>query len=393
MMIVGPNFPLLPDSLIHLNRMVSLASIEMQRKLNHLTILARAILPSADEISTVHERLHKLLGTIDSERGEEEEPLELPPMSLRQIRQAAISIDVHQASWSEDNGIIPHRFSVGDLGYIPESENGGNGWSNFVLIGNVLTEGLVNLEVSSAAEGKQGGWQDRVYRWDTLMPFELPGGVHGCVHGFMKEALTYMSLQLDGSSAAGGGVHHQYRACKRDSPCSRCVGLSPRRRQRDGSETRHTAGRPHPQFVLMLLLPRFLTSLNHAVTVTRAGTGQRFRIRDLRRIQYWPAHSGSVHGFNQPHFGGHSFHHRQGAGFGGHGFGHQPFGGAHGGGDARRLIPGQDLAPKVFYLFTSAEKDHEPYFSLTPMHMPRPQGEKPPELNPSQVRCFASVDM
>ena len=102
-----------------------------------------------------------------------------------------------------------------------------------------------------------------------------------------------------------------------------------------------------------------------------------------------------MHGFNQPQFGGHNFHNRQGMGFGGHGhFGHQPFGGGgYGGGDQRRLIHGQDLAPKVFYLFTSGEKDHEPYFALTPMHVQRPQGEKPPELNPNQVQCFALVDM
>lgn len=128
-------------------------------------------------------------------------------------------------------------------------------------------------------------------------------------------------------------------------------------------------------------------------SVTRAGTDQRFKIRDLRRVQYWPSHTASTHGFHQPHFGGHSFHHGHGMAFGGRGhFGHQPFGG-YGAADTRQLIPGQDLAPKVFYLFTSGDKDHEPYFSLTPMHVPRPEGEKPPELSPSQVRCFALVDM
>ena len=126
--------------------------------------------------------------------------------------------------------------------------------------------------------------------------------------------------------------------------------------------------------------------------VTRAGIDQRFKIRDLRRVQYWPAsHAPTMHGFHQPHFGGHQIHH--GMGFGGHGqFGHQPFGGP-GGGDPRRLIPGQDLAPKIFYLFTSGEKDHEAYFSLTPVHIPRPSDEKPPELNPSIVKCYALADM
>lgn len=163
--------------------MISVAPVEMQRKVNHLTILARAILPSADDISTVHDRLHRLLGTIDSEFEDgEEEPLELPPMSLRQIRQAAISINVHQASWFENNGIVPHKFTVGDIGYIPKAKGEENDWSKFVLIGNVLTEGLAKLEVSNVTEGKQGGWQDRIHRWETLTPFELPGGIHGYVH-------------------------------------------------------------------------------------------------------------------------------------------------------------------------------------------------------------------
>ena len=128
-----------------------------------------------------------------------------------------------------------------------------------------------------------------------------------------------------------------------------------------------------------------------ALAVTRAGTDQRFRVRDLRRINYWPASiagptHGGMHGFQpQPHF--QHFQHGMGS-FGN--FGHQSFGS---GGDARRLIPGQDLAPKVFYLFTSASKDHEPYFSQTPVPIPLPKGGKVPELDPNEVRCFALVDM
>lgn len=165
--------------------MTSVASVEMQRKINHLTIIARAILPSTDEISTVHERLHKLLGTIDSDLDEEEEPLELPPMSLRQIRQAAISINVHQASWFENNGVAPHKFSVGDIGYMSKTEGEESDWSKFVLIGNVLTEGLAKLEVSSTTDGKQSGWRERIHQSETLASYELPGDVHGYVFQFI----------------------------------------------------------------------------------------------------------------------------------------------------------------------------------------------------------------
>ena len=59
----------------------------MQRKVNQLTILARAILPSLDNLSNVRERLRKLLSTIDEEYEEEEEPLELPRSLLSRIDQ------------------------------------------------------------------------------------------------------------------------------------------------------------------------------------------------------------------------------------------------------------------------------------------------------------------
>ena len=123
-------------------------------------------------------------------------------------------------------------------------------------------------------------------------------------------------------------------------------------------------------------------------SVTRVGAEQRFRVRDLRRIQYWPtAHN--------PHPNHHGVHFQNGFHGGHHNsfghFGHQPFG--RGGAGGQRLIPGQDLAPKVFYLFTSGDKAHIPYFAQTPIHMPLPQGEKPPEIDAQTARCFAYLDM
>ena len=114
-------------------------------------------------------------------------------------------------------------------------------------------------------------------------------------------------------------------------------------------------------------------------------------MRDLRRIQYWPASSSNAYGGHHAHFqrGFHGGHHSP---FGHAGHHHHGFGG-HGGGDGRRLIAGQDLAPKVFYLFTSPHKSHEPYFAQTPLHKPLPEGEKPPEIDANTVRCFAYLDL
>ena len=63
-----------------------------------------------------------------------------------------------------------------------------------------------------------------------------------------------------------------------------------------------------------------------------------------------------------------------------------------GGGGGPRLIPGQDLAPKVFFLFTSADKNHTPYFSQTPTHTPFAEGAEPPEIDANTARCFAYLD-
>ena len=118
-----------------------------------------------------------------------------------------------------------------------------------------------------------------------------------------------------------------------------------------------------------------------ACPVTRVGFEQRFRVRDLRRIQYWPGSGPSPYSSPAQR---HQFHH-------GH---HTPFGHGMGAGAGQpRLIPGQDLAPKVFYLFTSPDKAHVPYFSDTPVYRPLSAGEKAPELDARAAQCFAFLDV
>ncbi len=148
----------------------------MQLKVNHLTILARALLPNADNISTVQDRLHKLLGSLD----DDETAFDEPPVTLRQIRKAAIAANTHQQAWFANDDIIPHKFSVGDLGYIPKGRGSDEkNWGEFVLLRNVLEQGSVNLETKDIVEGSQGGWQYGVRKWDDLASFELPGGIFG----------------------------------------------------------------------------------------------------------------------------------------------------------------------------------------------------------------------
>ena len=55
-------------------------------------------------------------------------------------------------------------------------------------------------------------------------------------------------------------------------------------------------------------------------------------------------------------------------------------------------VYGQDLSPKIFYLFTSSDKDYQSHFSQRPMPAPMQKDEKPQELDASIVKCFAYLN-
>ena len=167
----------------------SKVSPDTQRKVHHLTMIARASLPGSDDVALVQQRLHKLLDSLDDEGDDDEEDLDsalilsdkdAPLSSLRQIRKAAMAAGAHQQTWFANDGIAPHRFAVGDIGYLPKtSSNGEKGWEDFVVLCNLFDEGLANMETKHEVNGKQGGWQGGPHRWDDLPAFELPGGIHG----------------------------------------------------------------------------------------------------------------------------------------------------------------------------------------------------------------------
>ena len=205
---------------------------DMQRKLNHLTVLARALLPSSDNIEVVQQRLHKLIGSADGGDDEECQFGEVPLMSLRQIRKAAIAADAHQQAWYENNGITPHKFSVGDLGYLPKRDGSEEkDWANFVVLCNVLEDGLASLETTRVKEGQQGGWQGGFHKWDTLTPFELPGGVDGYA---LRPSLPLETLanqrQMDRRRASRSRVQPARHTDARRSTSARRVELPPRYR-------------------------------------------------------------------------------------------------------------------------------------------------------------------
>lgn len=150
--------------------MPPLESVELQHRINHLTVLIRALLPGSSDVTRVSERLQHLLG----EDTEEEEEVSL---SLAQIRVAAISVGNHDHTWSQ-NTVPPYKYSVGDLGYIPE----GKDFDSFVVLCNVLKDGTADLNTNQLATGSQSSWVNGFINRQQLQPFFYPPNLSGYVY-------------------------------------------------------------------------------------------------------------------------------------------------------------------------------------------------------------------
>ncbi|OSD03676.1 hypothetical protein PYCCODRAFT_1444280 [Trametes coccinea BRFM310] len=312
------------------------ATIEKQRKISHLTMIARTLLPDSENMNVVKKRLQDVLTTED----DEDEEAEVVSISLRQLRMAALANGMIQHAWHR-NTVPPNKFAVGDLGYLPP---GSIDWSEFVLCCNVYHDDSMNADIESRAAGMQGSWiKGGGYDRQELTPFDYPGGISGwpvvvlpeadfTLHINHEDATTQTSVAWNYLLENGRSLAAQY-------------GVGP----------------------------------EELILVSRVGCEQRFRVRDLRKVRHWPA---SVKLPPHPH------RHRQQQTFPGH-FGHQPFGSRTSGGEERRLVQGQDLAPKLFYLFTSGDKDYQSHFSQRPMPSTLKEGEKAPELDANVVQCFA----
>ncbi|KAI0776820.1 hypothetical protein BD413DRAFT_610404 [Trametes elegans] len=313
-------------------------TVERQRKVNHLTILARALLPDADNLDLAKARLSSVLHpTTDEDVDEEAEPA---PLTLRQIRRVAF--DGPQQAWQQKT-VPPHKFSVGDLGYMPD---GSSDWADFVVLTNVLKDGQAAFEVPSYATGRQGAWVNRAYDTQNLAAYERPGGVYGWAVAVPPEAECDLYIV------------HETVITRVQEAWSYLLDA--------GIALAKTHGVKPEELIL----------------VTRIGTEQRFRVKDLRTVQYWPASITAPQSFGNPYQQSHLSDP-----FSRNGFGHQ-FG--HGGGSRMgALIHGQDLSVKMFYLFTSGDKDHASYFSDRPVPVSLRPGEKPPELDSRIVKCFA----
>ncbi|KAJ7141866.1 hypothetical protein C8R43DRAFT_584498 [Mycena crocata] len=129
-------------------------------KLTQLTALVCGLLPSGSNPPGLPSQLRSLLDGND--------PYTIS-LSLRQLRMLSIEDNTHGYVWQKGSSIPPHKFHVGDFGYIPTGED----WNTFVVLGNILRDGLAALGVENKTSGVQWCWKDRPMRRSDLESFNL----------------------------------------------------------------------------------------------------------------------------------------------------------------------------------------------------------------------------
>ena len=180
---------------------------ERQMKLNHLTLLAKALLPGDDSPPVAGEYLstvmHEISSASDEPDDDEDEEAVLArwkagsasiptaPLSLSKLRLFAIQNSKHVWSWS-NNFVPPYLFTVGDVGYIPpptaaadESEQSlpaYTGFDHFVRLCNVLEDAMDEdgeLDVEDEATGSTTSFDFGRLDRGQLEGFEVGGGIFG----------------------------------------------------------------------------------------------------------------------------------------------------------------------------------------------------------------------
>ena len=138
--------------------------MELQLKIHHLAVLAKALLPSSDDYSVVDGRLQEILGN-------EEEDVEESTLSL--IRTIAIKAQTHSQTWS-NKFVPPFTFTVGDIGYIPAGED----FKSFVVLRNCIKDELAHLTTEQESSGLHTRWAGGVTH-QQLQSFPVHDGFSG----------------------------------------------------------------------------------------------------------------------------------------------------------------------------------------------------------------------
>ncbi|KAJ7468590.1 hypothetical protein FB451DRAFT_1039570 [Mycena latifolia] len=131
-------------------------------QLTQLTALVASLLPSGSKPPGLSSQMKKVLGITEESFGPS-------TPSLRQFRLLGIEASSHGYAWQKNSSIPAHKFSVGDLIYIPP----GKDWDASVTLGNIIKEGLVDFDLERKASGVQWCWKDIPIRHVALQNFDL----------------------------------------------------------------------------------------------------------------------------------------------------------------------------------------------------------------------------
>ncbi|KAG6845153.1 hypothetical protein H0H87_012949 [Tephrocybe sp. NHM501043] len=149
---------------------------ETTRLISHLVTLIRGLLPADKASIHLPPRVQALIKGRDDDNDDDDDfyrSAPRPNLDLRQLRLSNIDADMHDHTWTENGGIPSHKYAVGDYGYIPD---GGKDFDDFVVLGNVLKEGLGDgFAIQNEARGVQWSWKDIPIRHADMEPYPLPG--------------------------------------------------------------------------------------------------------------------------------------------------------------------------------------------------------------------------
>ncbi|KAJ7656678.1 hypothetical protein B0H17DRAFT_358540 [Mycena rosella] len=157
---------MLPNRGIVQYRKDSVVVEEEAWQLTQLTALVASLLPSGSEPPGLPSHTQETLNAIDESWGPS-------TLSLRQFRLLSIEANTHGYVWQKNSSIPAHKFSVGDIGYIPV----GGDWDAFIMLRNILKDDLASFGVERKASGIQWCWKELPIRHVDLQNFELPENV------------------------------------------------------------------------------------------------------------------------------------------------------------------------------------------------------------------------
>lgn len=140
---------------------------EWQQKINHLSLLLNALLPSLADAQVVSDRMKLLLN-------EDEEKYGRAQSSLRQLRLAAFKSKSHEQVWRQK--LAPaFKYAVGDLAYVPEGES----VASFRVLRNIFQDELGCMDVVHNAHGNQFSWETGAANRQELHAFPSLDGRYG----------------------------------------------------------------------------------------------------------------------------------------------------------------------------------------------------------------------